>query len=192
MEVLVQFIDGNPDRPIIIGSVYNGDEGAGNMPPYELPGQKNLAGWKSQSTPKKPSGYNEIVMDDTAGNELLRVHAEFDLDSTVENDERRLVKHDRTTHIKNDNTTNIDNNETRVVGVDRSTNVKSNDTLDVGDKLLIKAGTSITLKVGGSSIVIDSTSITVQTADLKTNGSGTASHTAGASMTIKGGTVLIN
>jgi type VI secretion system secreted protein VgrG len=191
MEVLVHFIDGDPDRPIIVGTMYNGDEGGGNMPPYDLPDKKNIAGWKSQSTPQKPSGYNEIVMDDTAGNELMRVHAEYDLDSTVEHDERRLVKNDRTSTVKHDETTTINHDETRTVDNDRNSEVKNNDTLKVGNELTITAGTKITLKVGASSIVMDGSSIKINTIDLQTTGV-TATHKGTAMMTIQGGVVKIN
>ncbi|MCH5373787.1 MAG: type VI secretion system tip protein VgrG, partial [Planctomycetes bacterium] len=78
-EVIVDFLEGDPDRPIIIGRVYHAE----NMPPYGLPGSKNLYGIKSNST-KGGGGYNEYVFDDTKGNELVREHGQFDKDSTIE------------------------------------------------------------------------------------------------------------
>lgn len=169
MEVIVDFLEGDPDRPIIVGCVYN----AQNMPPYDLPGQKNLAGWKSNST-AGGDGYNEIVMDDTKGDELLRIHAQHDLDTTVEHDERRLVRHDRETTIDVD------------------------DTLNVGNELFIEAKSKITLKVGNSTLVMDPTSITLKSlnitteadANLETNSKGLAKHNADGMMTIT--SVLIN
>ena len=136
MEVVVDFLEGDPDQPIVIGCVYNGD----NKPPYKLPDKKNISGWKSNST-TGGGGYNEFVMDDTAGSELVRFHAQKDLDSTIENDETREVKNDRTTKIVHD------------------------DKLDVGNELFIEAGTKITIKVGQSSIVMDAMSITIDFAD---------------------------
>src|SRR5690606_19944427 len=85
MEVIVEFIDGDPDRPIVVGTVYNED----NMPPYGLPGDKNIAGLKSKTV--DGSGYNEFVMDDTPGKELIRMHAQYDRETVIENDERRTV-----------------------------------------------------------------------------------------------------
>ena len=75
MEVIVDFLEGDPDRPIIVGCVYNAD----NMPPYALAGQKNIAGLKSNST-EGGGGYNEFIFDDTKGKELIRTHAQYDME----------------------------------------------------------------------------------------------------------------
>jgi type VI secretion system secreted protein VgrG len=171
MEVIVDFLEGDPDHPIIVGCVYNGQ----NMPPYDLPGEKNTSGWKSDSTPGG-GGYNEIAMDDTAGSELLRVHAQKDMDVTVENDENRTV------------------------GRNRSTSIGADDSHNVGRDLYIEAGSSITLKVGSSTIVIDGTSITMKSATisghamahLETKSDMSATHTASGPLVIKGAIVNIN
>jgi type VI secretion system secreted protein VgrG len=89
-EVVVSFEEGDPDRPIITGCVYN----PGQMPPYLLPKRKMVSGVKSNSYPGG-EGYNEFVMDDTKRNELIRLHAQHDMDATVENDSRELVVHNR-------------------------------------------------------------------------------------------------
>jgi type VI secretion system secreted protein VgrG len=89
-EVIVAFEEGDPDRPIIIGSVYN----AAEMPPYLLPKRKMVSGVKSNSY-SGGGGYNEFVMDDTKKNELIRLHAQHDLDAAIENDSRELVIHNR-------------------------------------------------------------------------------------------------
>jgi type VI secretion system secreted protein VgrG len=80
MEVLVQFIDGDPDRPIIVGSVYNEK----NKPPYELPHDKDTSGWKTKTM--EGEGYNEIAFVDTSGSELIRIYGERDLTATLRND----------------------------------------------------------------------------------------------------------
>jgi type VI secretion system secreted protein VgrG len=82
-EVVVDFIEGDPDRPFVTGCVYNGD----NKPPYDLPGEKNTAGIKSNST-KGGGGYNELAFIDTKGDELVRGHAQHDLQFKVLNDEK--------------------------------------------------------------------------------------------------------
>lgn len=187
MEVVVEFLEGDPDRPLVVGCVYNGD----NKPPFPLPGEKNIAGWKSNST-KGGGGYNELVFDDTKGEELVRVHAQKDLDTTVLNDERRAVHHDRTTSIGNDQSLTVGSNETNSIGNDRTTNVGKNDVLDVGKTLTIKAGQKITLQVGSSEIVITGQSITVTSLHVGTKGTATAKHEAGGLMTIEGGMVMIN
>ncbi len=171
MEVLVDFLEGDPDQPIIVGCVYNGD----NMPPYALPGEKNISGWKTNST-TGGGGYNELVMDDTKGSELVRFHAQKDLASTVENDEKREVKNDRTTKIGND------------------------DTLDVTREIKITAGSKITLTVGQSSITMDPMSIKIDSPSIeittslqfKSSSKLLSQHEAGATMIINGLLVKIN
>ncbi len=171
MEALVEFLEGDPDQPIVVGTVYNAD----NMPPFDLPGKKNLSGWKTNTT-TGGGGYNEFVMDDSSGSELVRLHAQKDLDSTIENDEKRLIENDRETIIHN------------------------NDTLDVTNEISITAGTKITLTVGKSSITIDPMSIKIAapmveiTADMqfKSNSKLLSQHEAGATMIINGTIVKIN
>jgi type VI secretion system secreted protein VgrG len=169
MEVLVTFLDGDPDQPLIIGCVYNDK----HMPPYELPTDKSISGVKSNSTPGG-SGYNEFIFEDKDGSELVRLHAQKDLESVIENDESRTVKHDRETTIGN------------------------NDTLTVGQVLKIDAGSKIEIICGGSKITmtpdkiaIQSLQIDIQATDLKSN-AVTSTHSAGALMDIKGALVKIN
>ncbi len=96
-EAVVEFIEGDPDRPLVTGTVYN----AANTPPYKLPGKKTVAGVKSQSTEGKPSGFNEFVFDDLKGSELVRFHAEKNLESVIKNDEARDIGHDITVDVGN-------------------------------------------------------------------------------------------
>ena len=81
MEVVVEYLEGNPDRPLVTGCVYNGD----NKVPYPLPDEKTKTGWKTDSS-KGHGGYNEIVFEDKKGSEDIRVHAQKDMDTTIEND----------------------------------------------------------------------------------------------------------
>ena len=81
MEVVVEYLEGNPDRPLVTGCVYNGD----NKVPYPLPDEKTKTGWKTDST-KGHGGYNEIVFEDKKGSEDIRIHAQKDMDTTIEND----------------------------------------------------------------------------------------------------------
>ena len=82
MEVVVIFLEGDPDQPLVIGCVYNDK----HMPPYDLPDDKTISGMKSNTTPDG-NGFNEFVFDDEDGIELVRLHAQRDLDSIIENDE---------------------------------------------------------------------------------------------------------
>lgn len=95
-EVVVGFLDGDPDRPIVTGVVYNGD----HMPPFSLPDLKMVSGVKTQSTPEA-SGYNEISLNDKAGEELITVHAQYDMRTTIEHDEdHAVVTGNRTLKVK--------------------------------------------------------------------------------------------
>ena len=97
-EVLVEFLDGNPDNPIITGSLYN----SANKQPWPLPDEKNSSGIRTKSTLKGGADdFNELRFDDTKGSELIYKQAQMDLETLVKNDERRNVKHDRTTIITN-------------------------------------------------------------------------------------------
>jgi type VI secretion system secreted protein VgrG len=86
MEVVVEFLEGDPDRPLVVGTVYNGD----NKVPYDLPDNKTMAGWKSDSS-KGGNGYNEFVFEDKKSSEKIRMHAEKDHDVTVRNAETRTI-----------------------------------------------------------------------------------------------------
>lgn len=85
-EVIVDFLEGDPDQPIITGRVYNAEQ----MPPFALPGNKVVTGMKSNSSPGG-GGYNEISMNDTKGKETMTVHAQKDLNTTIENNETHIV-----------------------------------------------------------------------------------------------------
>jgi type VI secretion system secreted protein VgrG len=86
MEVVVDFLEGDPDKPLVTGCVYNGD----NKPPYDLPDNKTMAGMKSESS-KGGNGYNEFVFDDKANSELIRMHAEKDHKVTILNSQTREI-----------------------------------------------------------------------------------------------------
>lgn len=104
-EVIVDFLEGDPDLPIITGRVYNAEQ----MPPYDLPANQTQSGVKSRSS--KGGGtdnFNEIWMEDKKGSEVILVHAERDLVIEVENDETRDVLHDRITTVKHDDTRTVE------------------------------------------------------------------------------------
>jgi type VI secretion system secreted protein VgrG len=82
MEVVIEFLEGDPDRPLVTGCVYNGD----NKHPYTLPDDKTQSGLKSDSS-KGHNGYNEFMFEDKKGEELVRMHAQKDHDVTVRNSE---------------------------------------------------------------------------------------------------------
>jgi len=103
-EVLVSFLEGDPDRPIITGRVYNADQ----MPPYDLPANSTQSGIKSRSSKNgSSSNFNEIRFEDKKGSELLYIQAEKDFQSLVKNDESTEVKHDRTDKVGNNETLTV-------------------------------------------------------------------------------------
>ncbi|WP_374980900.1 type VI secretion system tip protein TssI/VgrG [Pseudomonas solani] len=162
-EVIVSFLEGDPDRPIITGRVYNAEQTV----PYELPANATQSGTKSRSSKGgTPANFNEIRMEDKKGEEQLFIHAEKNQDIEVENDETHWVGHDRTktidhdetVHVKHDRTETVDNNETITIGVDRTEKVGNNEkitigvnrTEDVGSNENITIGANRTEKVGSN------------------------------------------
>jgi type VI secretion system secreted protein VgrG len=116
-EVIVDFLEGDPDQPIITGRVYNAD----NMPPCKLPDHQTRSGFITRSTPKGSSStFNEIIFEDKKGSELLRIHAELNKTESVEADSREYVGHDRLTKIGNDRKTHIkEHDNLHVIGNSR-------------------------------------------------------------------------
>ena len=149
-EVIVDFLEGDPDRPLITGRVYNGEA----KPPFELPAGKTRRGNKTKTY--MGSGFNEMSMDDTPGAEQLRMNAQHDMDSNVNNNQTLKVGVDRTTEIGNNDTLVVGVDASESVGTNKSTKVGNDMKIDVGNKLNITAGSSITLKCGASRIYMNS------------------------------------
>ncbi|GAA3918610.1 type VI secretion system tip protein VgrG [Litoribacillus peritrichatus] len=179
-EVLVEFLNGDPDQPIIIGAVYNADL----MPPYDLPANKTQSGIKTRSTKTgSDANFNELRFEDDKGKELVMLHAEKDHHLNVENDQIDWVGNDRTT--------TIDNNDTVTIAKDRNSKIDGSDTLKIAKKLTIDAGQEISLKTGGASITMKSDgTISIKGKNVTVEGAQTA--VKGSQVTIKGGTVAIN
>jgi type VI secretion system secreted protein VgrG len=125
-EVILSFLEGNPDRPIITGRVYHKE----SMPPYGLPDSKIICGMKSKTY--KGSGYNEYCMDDTPGKELIREHGQYDKDSTIEHDLREHVLNNRSRDVSVNETVSIGSNQSISVGADRKVDVGGKQTITVG------------------------------------------------------------
>lgn len=102
-EVIVGFIEGDPDRPVIVGSVYNAD----TMPPYELPANKTRSGIKSDSS-MGSGGFNEIRFEDLKGKEQIFIHGQKDSDTRIENDCREWIGEDRHLIVKRDQYEEVD------------------------------------------------------------------------------------
>jgi type VI secretion system secreted protein VgrG len=128
-EVLVDFEDGDPDRPVVVGRLYNGKYG----PPYPLPGNKTVSSLQSKSTPGG-TGANEIRMNDSGGGEQMAVHAQKDMN----------------VNVANDKTEKVTTNATLGVGSNHKVSVGGSETLKVGAACEIAVGASQTWSVGAS------------------------------------------
>lgn len=134
-EVVVSFLEGDPDRPLITGRVYNGD----CMPPFALPAGAVVSGIKSNT--HKGQGYNELTMDDTAGKEKIVIHGQYDMNTTVE--------HDQTTTVHNCRTDRIDANDSESVGSHQAIAIGANQTVDIGGNRTETVGGTETVTIGG-------------------------------------------
>ena len=213
-EVIVDFLEGDPDQPIVTGMVYNSE----NMPPYELPSNKTQSGIKTRSSAKGGDAhFNEIRFEDKKGQESITVHAEKDLLKTVENDETVKIGYDskeggQTVEIYQDRDVTIEkgkdtlliktgNQTTTLNQGDQSIVVKAGDqtTKVSAGKISTTAMKSIELKCGGSSIKLEPAKITIKstaisieaqtTADMK---SALTTVSADGILTLEGGLVAIN
>jgi type VI secretion system secreted protein VgrG len=144
-EVVVTFLEGDPDRPLIIGSVYNGS----NKPPYTLPDNKTQSGFKSRSSMTGAAdNFNEIRFEDKKGAEQVYIQAEKNQDILVKNDETHSVGNDRKKDVKHDETTNIGNDRTETVGNNEKITVTNNRTIDVNGQEEAAVKMNRTHKVG--------------------------------------------
>ncbi len=143
-EVVVSFLDGDPDRPLITGRVYHKE----SMPPFSLPGEKTRSGLKSKTY--KGSGYNELSLDDTPGKEQIRIHGQYNMDTVVENDETHHIKMNRTKTVDVDETNKIGKNQNSEVGVDKSTKVGNNHDETIGVNQTVNVGTNQSTSVGAN------------------------------------------
>jgi type VI secretion system secreted protein VgrG len=140
-EVIVSFIEGDPDRPIITGRVYNAEQ----MPPYALPANQTQTGTKSRSS--KGGGaanFNEIRMEDKKGSEELYIHAEKDENHIVENDQTLGVGRDKTSKIDRDMITKVARDKSELVEGNKSVNVEGSHTEDISKNMTITVGSSLT------------------------------------------------
>lgn len=168
-EVMVAFMDGDPDRPVIVGSVYNGT----NKPPYSLPGNATQSGVKSRSSLHGTSG-NEIRFEDSNGSEQLVFQAE--------KDHQVVVKHDATNSVGNDMTSSVGN--------DMTVSVKGSHMSDTGTSLVVKAGTSITFSAGLASLTLSAAGVVEISGMMVTINGEAAVNIAAAAGLIKGPIVV--
>lgn len=171
-EVVVSFLEGDPDRPLITGSVYNGD----NKPPYELPAQATVYGIRSRSSKQgAATNFNELRFDDKKGSEYVWFQAEKDF--------HRLVKHDATDEVKNNNQVEIGKNHTASIGEKFD--------LKIGQTAKVEVGSDTSLKVKGDlNVAVDSATGLKVTSAIDLKGDAAIKITSGAAFDIDAGAAL--
>jgi type VI secretion system secreted protein VgrG len=200
MEAIVHFIDGDPDKPIITGCVYNPE----TMPPYKLPDEKTKMTIKSNSS-TGGGGFNEFRFEDKKGKEQIFMHGEKDLDIRIKNDAKEIIKHDRHLIVENeqfelvkkDKHLEVKFNHNEKIGgtmsqdITMTKNVKTgmNYAVDAGMQVHLKAGMSmtleagvaLTLKVGGNFININPAGVFISGTMVMINSGGAAGSGPGSS-----------
>lgn len=190
-EVLVTFLDGDPDRPIVTGTLYN----ASTQPSYALPANKTRASFKSQSTPGG-NGFNELRIEDRKGSEQLFLHAEKDANLFIKNDWKQSIDHDshlivekdafesvqKDGHLRIGANQNIKIGKTlsESVSADGHTKISNNQLKKIGREwhakggqtVVLEAGLSITLKAGNGTLVLDPMGVTIVGTKVRINSGG--------------------
>jgi type VI secretion system secreted protein VgrG len=146
-EVVVSYEHGDPQRPLITGSVYNAQQ----MPPWGLPASNTQSGFKSHSTPGGGAdNFNGLRFENAAGAEEVWLQAEKDQRIEVKNDESTSIGANRTETVGSDETINIGANRSETVGSDETINIGANRTEEVGADETITIGANRTEGVGGN------------------------------------------
>ncbi len=198
--ILIEFEQGNPDRPIISGRSYNGD----HLPPYSLPDNKTRSTTKTCSSPGA-GGYNEIRLEDKKSQEQIYFHSEKDLDIRCKNDRREHIKNNRSLiveneqfeYIKSDQHQKIDQSLQYQVGSDLSQSIGQQLNVKIGSQYLqsagndvhiksgqstiLDAGSEITFKASGGFIKIDASGVTINGITVNLNSGGGAGSASTAS-----------
>ncbi|MBE7375825.1 type VI secretion system Vgr family protein, partial [Pseudomonas lopnurensis] len=207
MEVLVTFLEGDPDQPLVTGCLYHAE----HVVPYALPANKTRSVFKTLSSPGG-DGYNELRIEDRAGAEQIYIHAQRDWDENIEHDQKIRVGHQRHDRMEANSHTELQAEEHRTTHGDRRTEVKASDHLTVGrdqhidigngwfvetgdeihyyagDKVVIDAGMELTASGGGSFLKLDPSGITLSGATIDINSGGAAGNGSGARPILPGQT----
>ncbi|MCU1736069.1 MULTISPECIES: type VI secretion system Vgr family protein [unclassified Pseudomonas] len=197
-EVVVEFLGGDPDRPLVTAGLYN----AGQRPPWELPVQAARSGLKSQSL-GEPDVYNELRFDDKKGREQLLIHAGRNQDLTVRNDAFASIGNDWHLTVGANQFLKVEDDLHESVGGQRNTRVDADQSLDIGGdshcriagqwlstaadmdfkangKLVLEAGKSLTLKVGSSTLVLSAAGVAINGKTVTLDGSASVDINGGA------------
>ncbi|AZE52028.1 VgrG protein [Pseudomonas chlororaphis] len=205
MEVLVTFLEGDPDQPLITGCLYHKEHPV----PYALPANKTRTVFKSMSSPGG-AGYNELRIEDKKGAEQIFIHAQRDWDENIEHDQKIRIGHERHDTVEKNTYTELKAEEHRITHADRKTETKVDDHLTVGEnqhiklgtaqltkagqeihlkagaKMVIEAGSELTIKAGGSFIKLDAGGVTVVGPVVKINAGGSPGSGTGIGIKVPG------
>ncbi|EKO3629295.1 type VI secretion system tip protein VgrG, partial [Vibrio metschnikovii] len=156
-EVIVSFLHGDPDQPIITGRTYH----ATNIPPYPLPANKTRTVIRTET--HQGEGFNEIRFEDQAGQEEIFIHAQKDQNNVVNNDETTKVGHDRSENVGYDETITIGNNRTETVGNNEAITIGNDRTETVGgnEVVMIKGNTAETTAIAKAETVGAAKALTI-------------------------------
>ncbi|WP_262947526.1 type VI secretion system tip protein TssI/VgrG, partial [Xenorhabdus indica] len=173
-EVIISYLNGDIDRPIVTGCVYNGL----NRPPLDLPAAKTRTTFKTKT--HKGKGFNELRFEDAKGSEEVFIHAQKDITTQILNDETSNIGHNRTHHIKNDAHLRIDNEYRVQAGNDISLSTGQKLHIKTDDALLTQSGNEIHLSSGAKVVIDAGAELTIQAAGhfLKIDAGGITSSSA--------------
>ena len=196
-EVIVSFLEGDPDQPLITGRTYH----ANNIPPYTLPEHKTRTVIRTQS--HHSQGFNELSFDDKRDDERIYLHAQKNLALLTLNDRTETIKHDSHLTVDNDRVSEIHRDDHHTVHGQRFEHTKSAHHLSVegtlhlragqawlsesgqelhikaGQKAVLEAGSEITLNAGGSFIKVDASGVTIVGPSIKFNAGGSPGRGTG-------------
>ena len=191
MEVLVTFLEGDPDQPLVTGCLYHAE----HVVSYDLPANKTRSVFKTLSSPGG-GGYNEFRIEDRKGAEQIYIHAQRDWDENIEHNQKIRVGNERHDTVEANSYTELQAEEHRTTDLDRKVEVRANDHLTVavtqhnkigtgqfieagneihynaGSKVVIDAGMELTAAGGGSFLKLDPSGVTLSGATIKMNSGG--------------------
>jgi type VI secretion system secreted protein VgrG len=176
MEVVVDFLEGDPDRPLVTGCVYNDD----NKPPYDLPDNKTMDGWKSNSS-KGGGGYNEFVFEDKKSSEKIRMHGEKDHEVVIKDTQTVTIGESFSSQngpASRNWTLKQGDDKLEVASGNQKVHIAQQQTIDVDNNITITSFTSITLKVGSNQVVIDQSGVHIQGMQIDLKGNATIQQNA--------------
>ena len=183
-EVIVDFLEGDPDRPIVTGRVYTGL----NAPPYPLPDEKTKSTIKSESSPGG-GGSNELRFEDARGGEEIYLHAQKDWNIVVEHDKTQKVGHDEALRVGHDRTKTVEHDQQETVGHDKTITVGNMHNESVGVDMTIVIGANLGESVGANLTESVGASMTISVGGERstTIGGSSSEQVGGDSTTAVGG-----